>query len=261
VTNRPGHTIYSRVMNKNAFANFAPFRRVGTWVFDLDNTLYPAECNLFAQIDQRMSAFIGAMFGVGPEEARRIQKDYYYTYGTTLGGLMKLHQLPPDHFLDYVHDIDLTPVNESPALSAALGALPGRKFIFTNGTRRHAERVAEKLGVLHHFEDLFDITASGYTPKPQAEAYERFVAAHGVNARAAAMFEDLPHNLENPHHLGMATVLVHSAAAYRDHPSQEAVAAWREPPPHVHHVTGDLVGFLEQVLVAIAPAPLTKVPG
>ncbi len=244
------------VMTKNESASFDPFRRVETWVFDLDNTLYPAECNLFAQIDQRMTSFIGTLFDVEPQEARRIQKDYYYTYGTTLGGLMELHQLPPEAFLDYVHDIDLAPVNESPELSAALERLPGRKFIFTNGSRHHAERVAEKLGVLHHFDDLFDITASGYTPKPHAEAYERFVTAHGVDARMAAMFEDLPHNLENPHLLGMATVLVHST--YADHRSQETVSNWDSPPPHIHHITDDLVTFLESVLTAISPAPLTN---
>lgn len=243
-------------MNKKQYTNFDPFRRVETWVFDLDNTLYPAECNLFAQIDQRMTAFIAAMFGIGAEEARRLQKQYYYTYGTTLGGLMKLHSLAPESFLDYVHDIDLAPVSESPALSEALAALPGRKFIFTNGSRRHAERVAGKLGVLHHFEDLFDIAASGYTPKPNAEAYQRFITAHGIEATSAAMFEDLPHNLENPHLLGMATVLVRST--YIDHPSQEEAAEWRVPPAHVHHVTDDLVEFLEGVVAAITPLPLTN---
>jgi putative hydrolase of the HAD superfamily len=238
--------------------SFEPFRRVDTWIFDLDNTLYSPECNLFAQIDQRMNAFLREMLSVGPEEARRIQKDYYYKYGTTLSGLMQVHNLPPERFLEYVHDVDVSPVPEAPALGAALERLPGRKFIFTNGSRRYAERVAAKLGVLQYFDDLFDIVAGGYAPKPRPEAYARFLNAHGVEAKSAAMFEDLPHNLENPHILGMATVLVQSDFHDSDHPAQKALANSGAMPPHIHHVTDDLVGFLEDVLAATAPAPLTR---
>jgi putative hydrolase of the HAD superfamily len=215
-------------------ADLTAFRRVETLIFDLYNTLYPAECNLFAQVDQRMGAFISELLGVNREEAKRIQKDYYYRYGTTLAGLMREHKLPPERFLDYVHDIDLAPVAESPALGAALERLPGKKYIFTNGSRRHAERVAGKLGVLHHFDDLFDIAACDYVPKP-----------------SAAMFEDLPHNLESPHALGMATVLVRSS--YIDHPTQRAMTEWRTLPAHIHHMTDNLTGFLEDVLAATAP--------
>jgi putative hydrolase of the HAD superfamily len=232
-------------------ADLTVFRRVETWIFDLDNTLYPAECNLFAQVDQRMGTFISELLGVNREEAKRIQKDYYYRYGTTLAGLMREHKLPPERFLDYVHDIDLAPVAESPALGAALERLPGKKYIFTNGSRRHAERVAGKLGVLHHFDDLFDIAACDYVPKPSPEAYNAFLKAHGVAGPAAAMFEDLPHNLESPHALGMATVLVRSS--YIDHPTQRAMTEWRTLPAHIHHITDNLTGFLEDVLAATAP--------
>lgn len=230
------------------------FARVETWIFDLDNTLYPAECNLFAQVDQRMGAFISELLSVGLVEAKRIQKDYYYRYGTTLAGLMREHKLPPERFLDFVHDIDLAPVSALPKLGAALEALPGRKFIFTNGSRRHAERVAGKLGVLHHFDDLFDIVASDYVPKPSPAAYASFLKAHGVEAKVAAMFEDLPHNLESPHILGMSTVLVRST--YIDHPTQKAMADWRALPAHIHHITDDLTGFLEQVLSIISKSGL-----
>jgi putative hydrolase of the HAD superfamily len=237
--------------------NFDPFRRVETWIFDLDNTLYPSECNLFAQIDQRMTTFIGRMFDVSPDEAQRIQKEYYYTYGTTLGGLMKLHAIKPEQFLEYVHDIDLSPVEPLPALSDALARLPGRKFIFTNGSRRHAERVATKLGVLQHFDDLFDIAASEYVPKPRPEAYARFLARHGVTPTTSAMFEDLPHNLENPHELGMATVLVRST--FNDHPCQQEFNAAAEWPVHIHHVTDNLTLFLNELLgstgLLIPPPP------
>ncbi|MEJ2125267.1 MAG: pyrimidine 5'-nucleotidase [Alphaproteobacteria bacterium] len=236
--------------------NFEPFAHVDTWVFDLDNTLYSPECALFVQIDKRMNAFLREMFEVGHEEAHRIQKHYYHKYGTTLSGLMKEHNLAPEGFLEYVHDIDLSSVPEAPALGQAIERLPGRKFVFTNGSRKHAERVAAKLGVLQHFDDLFDIVASDYTPKPAPVAYARFLKAHGVEAKSAAMFEDLPHNLENPHALGMTTVLVRSV--FGEHPSQQAFNAMKAKPQHIHHVTDDLAVFLEDVLSVTTPTPLTR---
>ncbi len=225
----------------------APFAQVTTWIFDLDNTLYPAECNLFAEVDQKMGDFIARMLDIPFEEARYLQKHYYRKFGTTLNGLMSVHKLDPKPFLDYVHDIDLTPVQESPALSAAIERLPGRKLIFTNGTVHHAERVAGKLGILHHFEDIYDIVASDYIPKPKPEPYAKFLGRHGVNARASAMFEDMPHNLEVPHGLGMATVLVTSATF--DHPVQHDIAGWEKSPAHIHHVTDNLTGFLQGISV------------
>jgi putative hydrolase of the HAD superfamily len=231
--------------------DLSAFHRVESWIFDLDNTLYPAECNLFAEVDRRMSAFIAEFLDIGLDEAKRVQKEYYYRYGTTLAGLMTEHKLPPERFLDYVHDINLTPVCEAPALAAAIERLPGKKYIFTNGSRRHAERVAGKLGVLHLFDEVFDIVACDYVPKPSPEAYDRFLKAHGVAPRTGAMFEDIPHNLEAPHVLGMATVLVR--ASYIDHPSQRDIANWRVLPPHIHHMTADLTGFLQDELAATAP--------
>ena len=255
VTNSAGLLTFPP-MHLIAPASLTPFARVETWIFDLDNTLYPSECNLFAQVDQRMGSFIAEFLDVSYEEAKRVQKDYYYRYGTTLAGLMREHKLPPERFLDYVHDIDLAPVCEAPALGSALERLPGRKFIFTNGSRAHAERVAAKLGVLHHFDELFDIVAGDYVPKPSRQAYDRFLAAHDIEAPAAAMFEDIPHNLEPPHALGMATVLVRST--FFDHPSQKGIAEWRALPAHVHYITGDLTGFLGEILAATAPAAVTR---
>ena len=123
------------------------FDHVEAWVFDLDNTLYPADCNLFAQIDRRMGEFIADCFGIPLHEAQSLRETYYYEHGTTLAGLVRLHDVPPDDFLDYVHDIDLSAVRPSPELAASLSALPGRKFIFTNGSRKHAENVARKIGI------------------------------------------------------------------------------------------------------------------
>jgi putative hydrolase of the HAD superfamily len=123
------------------------FHHVETWIFDLDNTLYPASCRLFDQIDVRMGEFISNLFEVDKVEARRIQKDYFYKYGTTLRGLMEEHKIDPDAFLDYVHDIDHTPIPANAKLAAHLEELPGRKLVFTNGTVRHAENVMHRIGV------------------------------------------------------------------------------------------------------------------
>ncbi len=225
--------------------HFAPTRE---WIFDLDNTLYPSTCNLFAEVDRRMGAFIARLLDVDLAKARRIQKDYYYRYGTTLAGLMQEHGLAPETFLDYVHDIDLSPVEAAPALARVIARLPGRKLIFTNGSRRHGERVAAKLGILDLFDDIFDIAASGYVPKPQPQAYAALLEAHGVAPDRAAMFEDLPHNLEAPHALGMRTVLVHSH--FQDHPAQRTIGEGQALPAHIHHVTDDLARFLDQVAPA-----------
>lgn len=215
------------------------------WVFDLDNTLYPSACNLFAEVDQRMGAFIAKLLDVPLEHARYLQKRYYHDYGTTLTGLIKLHKIDPHDFLEFVHDIDLAPLTPSPELAAALEALPGRRIIFTNGSRRHAERVAEKLGVLHLMEDICDIAACEFIAKPSPDAFKRMVERHGVTAPEAAMFEDMPHNLEAAHALGMTTVLVHSD--YMDHPAQLQMRKWTELPEHIHHATDDLTAFLNML--------------
>lgn len=221
------------------------FSHIRAWVFDLDNTLYPAACNLFAQIDQRMGAFIAEHLKLPLDAARKLQKSYYREYGTTLSGLMAVHGLEPKMFLDYVHDIDVSIVPRSPELAAALKALPGKKYIFTNGSRAHAENVAGQLGVLDAFDGLFDIGDCGFVPKPDPSAYDAFLKAHNVAAREAAMFEDMPHNLKTPHALGMVTVLVHSDTY--DHPIQREIKQWVEPPEHVHHMTDDLPGFLQDL--------------
>ncbi len=219
------------------------FSHVETWIFDLDNTLYPASCRLFDQIDVRMGEFISRMFDVDRVEARRIQKDYFYRYGTTLRGLMEEHSIDPDAFLDYVHDIDHTPVPANAILAANLEALPGRKLVFTNGTVSHAENVMHKIGVKHLFDGIFDIVHSDFIPKPERGPYEKFITEHKVDASRAAMFEDIARNLEVPHALGMTTVLV------RDEHNEDGAMINRihgdgEGAPYVHHMTNDLAGFL-----------------
>lgn len=233
------------------------FSETQTWVFDLDNTLYPADSNLFAQIDVKMGEFIAQYLEVSYERARYLQKNYYRQYGTTLAGLMKVHNMEPTAFLEYVHDIDLAPIPEHPELADAINALPGRKYIFTAGSRRHAENVAGKIGVLHLFDDIMDIVDTSFVPKEQAEAYSTFLKRHGVEPKQAAMFEDMPHNLLPAHMLGMTTTLVHSS--YLDHPIQLKIREWDAPPEHIHHMTEDLTGFLRDVTptqVAVRDADL-----
>ena len=221
------------------------FAQVETWVFDLDNTLYPHHLNLWQQVDGRIRQFVAEFLNVTPDEAFRLQKDYYRRYGTTMRGLMAEHGLDPDRFLEFVHEIDHSPLTPNPALGAAIERLPGRKLILTNGTRKHAEAVMQRLEIDRHFEDVFDIAAADLEPKPMPQVYHRFLARHDVDPAKAAMFEDLARNLEVPHALGMTTVLVVPESA-REVLREDWELAGRNA-PHVNHVTDDLAGFLNAI--------------
>jgi putative hydrolase of the HAD superfamily len=230
----------------------ADFSHVQDWVFDLDNTLYPRRSNLFAQIDRNMTAYVSRLLDLPRDEARRVQKELYREFGTTLNGLMQCYHVDPDDFLRFVHDIDYSPLEVDPALTRAIVALPGRKFIFTNGDRRHAERAAERLGVLAHFDGIFDIVAAGLTPKPDPAAYDRFLAHHAIEAGRAAMFEDLARNLIAPKALGMTTVLVVPPPYEADY-----AEIWERDPGYddaVDYVTDDLAGFLAAVYLPLRRA-------
>jgi putative hydrolase of the HAD superfamily len=229
--------------------DLAKFRDVDAWVFDLDNTLYPRSTNLFEQVDRRIHDFVASHLNVSRDDARRIQKDYYRRYGTTLRGMMQEHHVDPDAFLAFVHDIDHSVVQPDPRLAAAIEKLPGRKFILTNGSRAHAEKTAERLGVTRHFEDIFDIVSSDLLPKPAAETYDKFLATTGIAPRHAAMFEDLSRNLAVPAALGMRTVLIVPPEA-----TEMLGEAWEQEgreAAHVDFVTDDLAGFLLTVLAEI----------
>lgn len=186
----------------------AQFANVTDWVFDLDNTLYPHHTNLFSQIDVKMTAYVSELLQLPREEARKLQKELYLEHGTTLAGLMARHGVDPDDFLQKVHDIDYSWLVMDEALAEAIKALPGRRFILTNGSRRHAENAAERLGILDLFDDIFDIVAADLKPKPLRDPYDKFLALHGIAGPKAAMFEDLARNLIVPKELGMTTVLV-----------------------------------------------------
>jgi putative hydrolase of the HAD superfamily len=218
---------------------------VADWVFDLDNTLYPARCRLFDQVDRRIGLFIQDRLGLDAVAARLLQKQYFRQHGTTLCGLMTHHAVEPELFLEFVHDIDLAPVEPSPALDAALARLSGRKFIFTNGSNAHAARVMDRLGVARHFDGVFDIADAGYVPKPALATYERLIGRHAIEPARAVMIEDLPRNLRPAAALGMTTVLVLTG---------EEWAETDKTGDHIHHVTDDLVGWLGAQMPARAAA-------
>ncbi|MEQ1769304.1 MAG: pyrimidine 5'-nucleotidase [Devosia sp.] len=225
----------------------AEFSHVTEWVFDLDNTLYPRECNLFAQIDLLISDYMVSATGLPYAEARALQKSYYRDHGTTLHGLMLHHGVDPDHFLNTVHAIDYSGVPAHPMLAEAIGSLPGRKFVLTNGDVGHTKAVLRQVGASDLFDGIFDIRSMKYKPKPLPEAYAEFFATHGVDAKRAAMFDDLEKNLLVPHDVGMKTVQVVAPEDFL-HDQVESWELERTGGAHVHHVTSDLSGFLRGLL-------------
>ena len=206
-------------------------RHVGTWIFDLDNTLYPSECEFMALIDERMTAFVMRETGLAHVEARALQRRYLDEHGTTLAGLVAHHGIDPHVFLDEVHDVSLDRLTPDRDLEQALKRLPGRRLVFTNGSAAHAERVLDKLGVRALFEAVFHLEAADFTPKPRPAAYHALIEAHGVDPERSAFFEDSERNLKPAADLGMTTVLVG--------PHAEVSLA-----PFVHHRTAQLAPFL-----------------
>lgn len=220
-----------------------------TWVFDLDNTLYPAECDLFAEIDQRMTDFVAEFLHLPREEARATQKRYYAEYGTTLNGLMTLNGMDPMEFLAHVHEIDLSPLPKMPDLATAISALPGRKFVYTNGSRRHAARVTEYMGLAGVFDGHFAIEDSTYTPKPAQSSYDAFCERFEILPQTSVFFEDLSRNLAPAHMMGFATVLVHSEKDWSHEPVGARPAGLGDDlDPHIDYVTGNLTQFLQSLL-------------
>ncbi len=224
------------------------FTHVDTWVFDLDNTLYPHHVNLWQQVDARINEFVSAWLKVPSEEGRRIQKNYYRRYGTTMRGMMTEHGVRADDFLAYVHKIDHSPLEPNPAMGAAIARLPGRKLILTNGSVDHVDKVLDRLGLSTHFDAVFDIIAAELEPKPAPQTYQKFLGLHRVDPTRSAMFEDLARNLVVPHQLGMTTVLVVPDGT-REVVREDWELEGREA-SHVDYVTDDLTGFLQGLVKA-----------
>lgn len=212
-----------------------PLGAVETWVFDLDNTLYPASCGLFTQVQERMNEYICSRLAVSREEAALLRARYFCQHGTTMNGLILVNRIDPHEFLEFVHDIDHSVVPANPELAAALGGLAGRKLVYTNGSVRHAENLLAHLGIAHLFEDIFDIVASDFAPKPAMAPFRAFVGRYGVEPRRALMVEDMAKNLAPAAELGMTTAWVRTEVDW---------AAISSEADYIHHVVEDLAGFL-----------------
>ncbi len=221
----------------------ADLAHIETWIFDLDNTLYPSSSHLFDQVSQRIGDYIATAFDVDRAEAHRLQKGYFREYGTTLRGLMLKHDMDPAPFLDYVHDIDLSPIARSDTLEAALARLPGRKLVFTNADAPYAKRVMARLGIGHHFSEIYDIEAADWVPKPFPEAYDRLADVHDVDPTRAIFFEDILRNLAPAAARGMATVWVRNDSTWASTDADDM-----EP----DYVTDDLPAWLAALFAPAA---------
>ncbi len=221
------------------------FRHVRTWIFDLDNTLYPSSCDLFAQISERMTDYVARLLDMPRDEARVLQKAYYHDHGTTLNGLMKVNGVDAEDYLAFVHDIDLSALSPDPVLQGALAKLPGRKFVFTNGCVNHAGRVLGELGLKAHFDAVWDIRTIGFVPKPDASAYRTVLALAGSDGRDAAMFEDIARNLVQAKALGMTTVWLKNGSDWSAQGPTHPVAQAH----HIDYETEDLPSFLQSIRV------------
>jgi putative hydrolase of the HAD superfamily len=208
---------------------------VDSWLFDMDNTLYPASVNLFAQIDRRMEAYVGELLGLDRAAARAVQKRYFHEHGTTLRGLMLSHGVDPHDFLGFVHDIDVSVLAPDPGLRAALKALPGRRFVFTNGDLPYAERVLAALGILDCFEAIHGIEAMDFHPKPDDRAYDGVLARFGLDPQRTLFAEDMAHNLMPAKARGMTTLWVNNGSERGAH---------GHSPAFIDHETHDLGHFL-----------------
>ena len=209
------------------------FSHVTTWVFDLDNTLYPPEARLFDQIEVKMTAWVAETLNVTHAEADQLRKHYWKKYGTTLAGLMEEHGADPRPYLIDVHEISLDHLEVDQPLADRIRELPGRRIVYTNGSEPYARRVLQARGLEHLFDAVYGVEHAEFRPKPERQAFESVFEKDGVKPKSAAMFEDEPRNLAAPFEMGMRTV----------HVAPTAIAA-----PHIHHHTDDLVGFLSQIL-------------
>jgi putative hydrolase of the HAD superfamily len=215
-----------------------PLAQVETWIFDLDNTLYPARSRLFDQVSRRITGFIMERFALDETAARARQRDLFRRHGTTLRGLMLEHGIEPGSFLDFVHDIDVSVIQPSPALDRALDRLGGRKLVFTNGSVRHAERILEQIGIARHFEAIHDIVASDYVPKPDPAPYRALIERNAIRSARTAMVEDMAVNLVPAAALGMTTVWIKTE---HDWATSGAEAG------HIHYAIDDLLAWLEDL--------------
>ena len=209
-----------------------------SWVFDLDNTLYPWRLNLFSQVDEKMALYISNIFDISHQEAKKKQKHFFQKYGTTLRGLMSEHDILPYDYLNFVHDIDFTILNVDETLNDALKKLPGDQFIYTNASTEYAHNVLDRIGLSGHFKDIFDIHDADFLPKPDIRSYHKMVDKFAIDPQQSIMVEDIAGNLNPAAEIGMTTVWVPTDTQWSDRGHREK---------NIHHIATDLPQWLKGV--------------
>ena len=208
------------------------------WLFDLDNTLYDGATKVFEQVDKKMTKFISEKLNVGKEEARKIQKNYFQEYNTTLNGMIKNHKIDANEFLEFVHDVDLNFLNKDKMLEEEIKKLEGKKIIFTNGSRAHAENVTRRIGIDKLFDGVFDIVESNFIPKPSMKAYKKLIEKYKIEPQYCIFIEDIARNLKPAHELGMKTVWIKN---------DEPWAAEFSNENFINYKTENLTSFLKEI--------------
>ena len=208
------------------------------WIFDLDNTLYSGETRVFEQVDKRMSKYISAKLNVSILEAKEIQKSYFYKYNTTLNGMMKNHKIEANEFLEFVHDIDIDFLKKDMPLGEELRKLEGKKVIFTNGSKKHALNVTQRIGIDQYFDDIFDIVDCNFIPKPKMEPYKKLVEKHKIDPNLCVLIEDIARNLKPAYEMGMKTVWIEN---------KEPWAAKFSDSDFINYRTKNLTEFLKKI--------------
>ena len=208
------------------------------WIFDLDNTLYNGQTKVFSKIDKRMSSWISERFNVDLIEAKKIQKKYFYDYGTTLSGLMKKENVDPYEFLSFVHDVDISWLPKDHLLKEELIKIKEKKYIFSNGSHAHIENVTKQLGVYGLFDGAFDIADSNFVPKPHLDPYKKLIEKFSLNPTQSILIEDIAHNLEQAKNLGMKTVWLEN---------NEAFASKDKDKTYIDYKIKNLSGFLKEI--------------
>ena len=208
------------------------------WIFDLDNTLYSGQTKVFSEVDKKMSSFISEKFGVDLFEAKKIQKEYFYEYGTTLSGLMKKKNVDPSEFLEFVHDIDISWLPKDEFLREELIKIKEKKYIFSNGSHAHIENVTNQLGIDGLFDGAFDITDADFVPKPHLDPYKKIIQKFKLDPKKSILIEDIAHNLEQAKNLGMKTCWLEN---------DEAFAKKDANKPYIDYKINNLPSFLQKI--------------
>ena len=219
------------------------FNSIKYWIFDLDNTLYSGKTKVFEQVDKRMSKYISGKLNISVEEAKKVQKNYFHKYNTTLNGMIKNHKIDPDEFLEFVHDINIDFLQKDPALGKEIEKLDGKKIIFTNGSRKHAINVSKQIGIDHLFDDIFDIVDAEFIPKPLLEPYKKLVKKHKIDPKLCVLVEDIARNLKPAYEMGMKTVWIEN---------DEPWASKFSDSEFVNYKTNNLSEFLKKINLAKA---------